>query len=250
MPSIHIDEESDRVFARIERPETRNAIDQEVVAELHRLCDSLERTPRILILSGSLTGSSAVFASGADIGELKERRAIDALAGINSGLFDRISRLPLPTIAAIDGFALGGGAELAMAADFRIATPRARFGNPETGLGIMAAAGGTWRLRNLIGEAIATEVLLAGRILDAREALDLHLVTELHEPEDLMDAASRLADRIATQDPVAVRVSKLVMRMPESAHPYVDNLAQAVLFESEGKNVRMAEFLNRKRVAR
>jgi enoyl-CoA hydratase/carnithine racemase len=102
----------------------------------------------------------------------------------------------------------------------------------------------------LVGEAVATEMLLAGRILDAREALGLHLVTEIHEPHELLDAASRLADRVVAQDPLAVRVSKLVMAMPPSAHPWVDNLAQAVLFESEGKNVRMTEFLNRKRDAR
>ncbi|GAA1001401.1 enoyl-CoA hydratase/isomerase family protein [Subtercola frigoramans] len=246
MTSIQIDEAEDRVFARIVRPETRNAIDREMVEELHALCASLESEPRVLILSGTDTERNAVFASGADIRELRYRRRDQALSGINSSLFDRIAKLPLPVIAAVDGFALGGGAELAMAADFRIATPRARFGNPETGLGIMAAAGATWRLRELVGIAVATEILLAGRILDAREALALRLITEIHEPEDLLNAASRLADRIVAQDPLAVRITKMVMHMPRSSHPYVDDLAQAVLFEADGKEQRMTAFLNRK----
>jgi enoyl-CoA hydratase len=250
MSSMHIHEEHDRVLARIDRPETRNALDRDVVRELHALCDSLESSPRILVLSGAQTENSAVFASGADIRELSERRGADALNGVNSSLFDRISRLPMPVIAAVDGFALGGGAELAMAADFRIATPRARFGNPETGLGIMAAAGGTWRLRTLVGDAVAAEMLLVGRILSAREALELRLVTELHEPEELLSAAARLADRIAAQDPVAVRVTKLVMRMPRSAHPTVDDIAQALLFDSPGKQERMTAFLNRQQESR
>lgn len=234
------------MFARIERPETRNAIDRALADEFHDLCAELEAEPRVLVLSGSTTSERAVFASGADIGELRERTRDDALAGINSSVFDRISRLPLPVIAAIDGYALGGGAELAMAADFRIGTPRARFGNPETGLGIMAAAGGTWRLTELVGLALTREILLAGRILDAPEALAAGLISEIHEPEELLNAASRLVDRIVAQDPLAVRITKLVLRLPRSAHPAVDDLAQALLFESPAKNERMSEFLNRR----
>lgn len=245
MASLQIHEEHDRVLAGIDRPETRNALDHELVRELHALCDTLEGSPRILVITGTQHDPNPVFASGADIRELNESRAIDALHGGLSSLFERIARLPLPVIAAVDGFALGGGAELALAADFRIATPRARFGNPETGLGIMAAGGGTFRLRRLVGDAVAAEMLLAGRILSAHEALNLHLVTEIHEPDELMSAASRLADRIAAQDPVALRLTKLVMRMPRSAHPMVDDIAQAVLFESAGKRERMTAFLNR-----
>jgi len=246
MSSLVISHESDRVFARIERPETRNAIDRALAAELQDLCASLEADPRVLVLSGSTSSQRAVFASGADISELRDRTREDALAGINSSVFDRIARLPMPVVAAVDGYALGGGAELAMAADFRIATPRARFGNPETGLGIMAAAGATWRLAELVGPAMAREMLLAGRILDATEALAAGLVSEIHEPDELINAASRLVDRIVTQDPLAVRVTKLVLRMPRSAHPVVDDLAQALLFESPAKYELMSAFLDRR----
>ncbi|GLW06485.1 putative enoyl-CoA hydratase/isomerase [Microtetraspora sp. NBRC 13810] len=221
----------------------RNAIDAATVAELHEVCADLERRPRVLVL----TGSDGVFAAGADIRELRERRRDDALAGINSGLFDRIARLPMPTIAAVDGPALGGGAELAYACDFRLATPRARFGNPETGLGIMAAAGATWRLRELVGEPLAKEILLAGRVLSAEEAHAVRLVNELVPAEELLDAADRWAGRILKNAPLALRLTKLALAAPPGAHPQFDNIAQAVLFETEEKHERMTAFLERRR---
>lgn len=239
-------EQDDRLHISLDRPEVRNAIDATMVEELHAVCSHLERVPKILIISGTTVDGRGIFASGADIAQLRERRREDALAGINSQIFDRLHNLPMPVIAAIDGVALGGGAELAYAADFRIATARLRLGQPETGLGIIAAAGGMWRLRELVGEPVALEILLAGRILDAEEALALHLVTEIHAPEDLLAAAHALADRIAQQDPLAVRISKRVFSAPRSAHPYIDDLAQAVLFESQAKFDRMQAFLDRK----
>lgn len=241
--ALMITDGDDRVVVELHRPEVRNAIDRQMVDELHAVCASLEQAPRILIL----IGSDGVFASGADIAELRERRRDDALAGINSTLFARISALPLPVIAALDGHALGGGAELAFAADFRLGTPRLRLGNPETGLGILPAAGATWRLKELVGEPLAKEILLAGRILSAAEALDVRLVSSLHEPEDLLAAAHDLADRIGRQDPLAVRITKSVFHAPRDAHPVIDQLAQAVLFESEAKFDRMQRFLDRKK---
>lgn len=245
MQALLINESPNFVHVQLNRPEVRNAIDQQMVDELHQLCTELERHPKILIISGCETEKGAIFASGADISQLRERRNVDALKGINSAIFRRIAALPMPVIAAIDGFALGGGAELAFAADFRIGTPRVKIGNPETGLGILAAAGGTWRLVELIGEPIAKEILLAGRILKADEALALNLITAIHEPEDLLDAAIDLASRIATQDALAVQLTKKVMHAPREAHPLVDELAQAILFESPEKFIRMDAFLNK-----
>lgn len=244
-------ERPDRVVAFMDRPGVRNAIDQTMVDEFHALCEWLERNPRVLVITGTevenrKTGTmQGIFASGADIGQLRERRRDDALRGVNSQIFDRIHRLPLPVIAAIDGYALGGGAELAYAADFRLATPTLKMGQPEAGLGITAAAGAMWRLKELIGEPVALELLMTGRILSAQEALDLHLVTELHESAELLDAAHALADRIGAQDPLAVRITKRVFHMPREAHPHVDELAQAILFESEAKFARMQAFLDR-----
>lgn len=214
-----------------------------MVTELHQVCADLEADPRILLL----TGSGGTFAAGADIAQLRERRRADALRGINSGLFDRIRRLPMPTLALVEGHALGGGAELAYACDFRIGTPTARIGNPEPGLGILAAAGGTWRLVELVGEPVAKEILLAGRVLDAAEAHALRLLNEVVEPEDLLATGHRWADRIATQAPLAVRLTKSVFHAPREAHPVIDDLAQAVLFETTDKHDRMTAFLERRK---
>ena len=244
--TLKVTETDDRVQIQLNRPEVRNAIDASMVTDLHAVCAVLERHPRILIITGCTAGGRGIFASGADIAQLRERRRDDALAGINSGIFARIAQLPMPVIAALDGFALGGGAELAYAADFRLATPSLKIGQPEAGLGIMAAAGATWRLKELVGEPLAKELLLAGRILNAEEALAARLVTEVHEPDGLLPAAHALADRIAAQDPLAVRLTKSVFAAPREAHPAIDNIAQGILFESEAKFDRMQAFLNRK----
>nr|MBS1900222.1 enoyl-CoA hydratase/isomerase family protein [Actinomycetota bacterium] len=239
---LRIDRTADRVTATLDRPETRNAIDQTMIDELHALCAELEQEPRILIL----IGSGGIFASGADIAQLRDRRAQDARAGINTTTFQRIRRLPMPVIAAVDGYALGGGAELAYAADIRIGTPATRLGNPETGLGIIAAAGATWRLPQIVGEARAAELLLTGRQLSATEALAWGLLSSLHEPDDLLAAAHAIADRIAANDPLATRHTKTALLAAPDAHPAIELELQAELFESPEKHRRMTAFLERR----
>jgi enoyl-CoA hydratase len=233
----------DRVIATLDRPDVRNAIDRQTIDELHALCAELEADPRILII----TGAGGVFASGADIAQLRDRTAADAREGINAHAFVRVHALPMPVIAAIDGWALGGGAELAYAADIRIATPQAKFGNPETGLGIIAAAGGMWRLREIVGDALAIELLLTGRVLDADEALAARLVSSLHPADALLAAAHAIADRIAANDPRATQLTKQVFAASRDQHPALDLEAQAELFDSPEKHRRMTEFLNRKK---
>lgn len=240
---LRIERGGGRVVVVLDRPASRNAIGRAMVDGLHAVCAELESTPAVLII----TGSGGVFASGADIAELRDRGAADALAGINTRLFQRIAALPMPVIAAIDGYALGGGAELAYAADFRIGTPTMRIGNPETGLGIVAAAGALWRLPELVGEALAKEMLLAGRVLGADEALAARLVTRVIERGDLLAAAHALADSILEQDPAAVRATKALLALPRTAHPEADLAAQAELFESPEKRRRMTAFLERRR---
>jgi enoyl-CoA hydratase len=242
LATIRVTRLADRVVVQLNRPEVRNAINQQMIDEVHGVCAELEVQPRILIL----IGGDGVFASGADIRELRDRTSEDAVKGINTMLFIRIADLPMPVIAALDGYALGGGAELAYAADFRIATPRLKIGNPETGLGIIAPAGALWRLRELVGEPLAKEILLAGRVLGAQEALDARLVTRIAEPGALLVAANELADEIAAKDPAATRATKAIMRMPRGEHPHIDLAAQAVLFDSEEKRRRMTEFLERR----
>lgn len=240
---LRVEHQGDRVVATLHRSEVRNAIDQQLVDELHLLCAELEAVPRVLIL----TGADGVFASGADIAQLRERRAADARAGINTTVFRRIRELPMPVIAAIDGYALGGGAELAYAADLRLGTPSLKIGNPEPSLGIIAAAGATWRLPAIVGDARAAELLLTGRILDADEALAWGLVSALHPADALLPAAHAIADRIARLDPLAVRHTKRALLAPADAHPEVELELQAELFERPEKHERMTAFLEGRR---
>jgi enoyl-CoA hydratase/carnithine racemase len=236
--TIAVEESGDRVVVTLRRPQARNAINAAMVRELHEVCADLEERPRLLLL----TGAGGTFAAGADIGELRDRGREQALQGINSRLFDRIARLPLPTVAAVDGWALGGGAELAYACDVRLASPTATFGNPEPGLGILAAAGACWRLRELLGASVAKQVLLAGRRLDADDANRLGLVAEIVPAEELLKRAHALLDRMARQGALALRLTKLVTDAP-GGHPVTDDLAQAILFESQDKHTRMDAFL-------
>jgi enoyl-CoA hydratase/carnithine racemase len=242
MTALKIEERDDRLVVTLDRPAKRNAIDAELVDALHSVCDGLVREPRLLLLTG---GTDGIFAAGADIGQLRERGRLDALAAINQGLFARIRALPLPTVAAIDGPALGGGAELAYACDLRICTARAVFGQPEVRLGIIAGAGATYRLPALIGEARAKELLFTGRRVDAEEALRIGLVNQVvASPSDLLGAGHALLDEIAKASLLALRLTKLAVDAP-GAHPQLDLVSQAVLFEDEEKARRMTEFLAR-----
>lgn len=238
---ILVEERTDRTVVTLNRPERRNAIDAETIEALHAVCASLEATPRLLLLTG---GAGGVFAAGADIAQLRERGRTEALAAINQGLFARIRALPLPSLAAVDGPALGGGAELAYACDLRICSDRAFFGQPEVRLGIIAGAGATYRLPALIGETRAKEMLFTGRRVPAEEALRIGLVNRVVPAGDLLDAADRLLDEVALASTLALRLTKLAVDAP-GPHPGVELLAQAVLFEDDEKRARMTAFLER-----
>jgi enoyl-CoA hydratase/carnithine racemase len=235
-----VDDRPDRVLAVLDRPEQRNAIDQPTIRELHAVCAELEERPRPLLI----TGTGEWFAAGADIAELRVRGRDDALRRHNAALFDRIARLPQPTVAAVNGPAIGGGAELAYACDIRLAADGAYFSNPEPGLGVLAAGGAAWRLAELVGRSVAKQVLLGGYRIGAADALRLGLVAEVVAREELADRAEHVLARIARQSAVALRLTKLVVDAP-AAHPLADDLAQAVLFESSDKGERMDAFLNR-----
>ncbi|MCJ0894190.1 enoyl-CoA hydratase/isomerase family protein [Rhodococcus sp. ARC_M5] len=239
MNTLVVEELTDRVVVTLNREKQRNAIDSEMIGELHEVCGLVEQDPRIVIL----TGAGEHFAGGADINQLRARTRDDALRGINRNLFDRIAALPLPTIAAVRGYALGGGAELSYACDIRIASSTAVFGNPEPGLGIMAAAGASYRLPTLMGVSVAKQVLLGGRTLDAQVALRSGLVLDV--VDEPLAAAHALADRIAKQAPLALKLTKKILDAPGS-HPWADDIAQAVLFETEDKQRRMTAFLEKK----
>ncbi|TDC80002.1 enoyl-CoA hydratase/isomerase family protein [Micromonospora sp. KC606] len=245
MSGLRIEDLPDRLVVTLDRPEKRNAIDADLIGELHAVCAELETRPRLLLLTG---GAEGVFAGGADIGQLRDRGRLDALAAINQAAFARIRALPMPSVAAVDGPALGGGAELAYACDLRVCTARAVFGQPEVRLGILAGAGATHRLPTLVGEARAKELLFTGRRVDAEEALRIGLVNRMvAAPAQLLSAAHELIDEMAKASALALRLTKLAVDAPPAAHPQLDLVSQAVLFEDEEKRRRMTEFLDRSR---
>jgi enoyl-CoA hydratase len=237
--SIEVEGRDDRVVVTLNRPEKRNAIDAEMVDALHEVCATLERAPKLLLLTG---GTDGIFAAGADIAQLRARGRLDALAAINQGLFARIRALPLPSVAAVDGAALGGGAELAYACDLRVCSDRAFFGQPEVRLGILAGAGATYRLPALVGEARAKEMLFTGRRVPADEALHIGLVNRMVPVAELISEAHEMLDQIARGSALALRLTKLAVDA-RGAHPAVELVGQAVLFEDEEKLARMTAFL-------
>lgn len=233
------------------RPDTRNALNRTMVDELHAALDTIERRDDLKALVLDAEGGKA-FMSGADISELRNRRRVDAFQGINATLFARVEAFPSPTVAAIVGWCLGGGLELAMACDFRVAGASSRFGQPEVGLGIMAAAGGTRRLPALVGLAQARRLLLGGEIIDAEAAGRIGLVDRVVADDAVPAAVDDLLAPILKQAPEAVRRTKAAMLAwahgaGESALRRLDDATQADLFEHPDKFARMDAFLSRRK---
>jgi enoyl-CoA hydratase len=189
----------------INRPDKLNALSHAVIAELHEVATRVAEDDlvRAVILTGA--GPKA-FVAGADIGELRACNALEAqaLSQEGSGVFRRLERLPKPMLAAVNGFALGGGCELAMACHLRIASENARFGQPEVKLGITPGYGGTVRLARLVGRGRALELLLSGAMIDAQEAWRIGLVDRLVPAEQLLPESEKLLRAILENAPLAV----------------------------------------------
>lgn len=239
-----VERRGDALLIGFNRPEKRNAIDLATTEAVHQVLTDYARERCIVVLHSTTPG---MFVAGADIGELLERDADDAFMGINVRLFERLEAHRWPTIAVVDGAALGGGCELAMACDFRIASSRARFAQPELALGILAGAGGNWRLPQLVGVAQARRMLYLGESLDAAAALAAGLVDVVHEPEAALDAALEMVATIATRSWRALELTKLALRLHRPATSTFDMAAQSLLFESDDKRERMEKFLNRRK---
>jgi enoyl-CoA hydratase len=234
----------------LNRPEKRNAIDQGMISDLHAAIDELavREDVTVLVLSGA--GGKAL-AAGADIAQLRDRRTAEALMAINSRLFQKLEEFPVPTIAAITGYALGGGCELAMCCDLRIGGKSAKLGQPEVALGIIPAAGGTQRMPRLIGLGRAKELIFTGKIIGADDAYRMGLLNEVVEDDKVLEAALELAAQIAQQGRLALRLAKLNLnassRTGQDTGLLLEQISQAVLFESQDKNDRMTAFLDRKK---
>jgi enoyl-CoA hydratase len=248
-------ENRDRIWIlTFDRPEKRNALDAQTVREAHDALDEVEREAgqagAVVIIRG---GGDKAFLAGADISQLHQRTERDALCAINQGLFTAVENFPWPVIAAVNGFALGGGFELAIACDLRVASETARFGFPETGLGIIPGAGGTQRLPRLISLAIAKELILTGDVIDARRALALGIVSAVAPPAELMATARSYAERMLSRGPLALHMAKLAMNAsshaPQQAGLLIERLAQTVCFGSEDKAEGTRAFLEKRKPA-
>ena len=192
---------------KISAPKSLNALNSTILKEIDDFIGSLDATTRVLIVTGDGEKS---FVAGADISEMAH---LDESQGFEFGrlgaqVFRRIETLPIPVIAAVNGFALGGGCELAMSCDIRIASNKAKFGQPEVGLGIIPGFSGTYRLPKLIGQGYAKEMIYTGKVIRADEALRIGLVNAVYEPEELMDKAMEMAQMMLKSAPVAISLAK------------------------------------------
>jgi enoyl-CoA hydratase len=233
----------------VNRPEVRNALDAATVEEFHRALEEA-RAARCAVLIVTGAGDKA-FVSGADVGAIRRRRRDDALASINSRLMSAVEAHDAVSIAAVNGYALGGGCELALACDLRLAAEEAVFGLPEPSLGIIPGAGGTQRLPRIVGLGRAKEMILAGVRWDARQALAYGLVSQVTPRAELMKTARALADRVLALGPLAVRLAKAALnasqQMPLSAGLLYESTAQAITFESRDKEEGTAAFLEKRK---
>ena len=195
----------------IDRPQARNALSFALLAELADAMETLDADghTRVIVLTGA--GDQA-FAAGADITELADQTPDRLRADGQFAAWDRIAAVGVPVIAAVRGYALGGGCELAMSCDLIVAGDDARFGQPEIRIGVMPGAGGTQRLTRAVGGALAMELVLTGRMMDAAEAKAAGLVTTVVPATETLEAALRLADTIAAGPPLAVRAAKRAVR--------------------------------------
>ena len=210
------------------RPEALNALNDQVLRDLDAVLTQAEEDAELYVLV--VTGAGRSFVAGADIGQMSGFSAVEGKAfGVyGNQVFAKLENLSKPTIAAVNGFALGGGCELAMACDIRLASEKAKFGQPETGLGITPGFGGTQRLPRIVGASRAMELILTAKTISAAQAREIGLVSEVYPPEELMDRALELANSIAANAQVAVRQSKAAIRRGLQT-----DMATGAAFESE-----------------
>jgi enoyl-CoA hydratase len=248
--NIRVDISESIATLTVDRPSVKNALDLATVGEIHRALDDLavNDAAGVLIITGA---GETSFVSGADINDIRARGRDDGLAAINSSLFAKVDRFPKPVVAAVNGFALGGGCELALACDIRVASETAKFGQPELGLGIIPGAGATQRLPRIVGLGWAKHLVLTGDVIDAKQALEIGLVTAVMPAGQLQVRARELAKRVLRQGPLAARLAKLSLnasaRVDLDSGLLIETLAQALCYSSEDKLEGTTAFLEKRK---
>ena len=237
----------------INRPEVLNALNLQVLHDLDLTLSQIEAQEDIYVVI--ITGAGRSFVAGADISEMANYTAVDAKAFSQHGnsTFYRITRFPRPVIAAVNGFALGGGCELAMSCDIRVASDKAKFGMPEVGLGITPGFGGTQRLARIVGMSTATDLILTSRTIDAQEALHIGLINHLYPADQLIEKTLELANTIAAQPQVAVRQAKQAIRMGKqidiNTGVAYESEVFGLCFSTEDQKDAMQAFLQKKKLS-
>lgn len=251
--TIHYEKQDNIAIVTINRPEALNALNSTVITNLEQVVTTLEndRDIRCMIL----TGAGRSFVAGADIGE---QCSLDLDGGRRwgqrgSALMRRIEKLEFPTIAAVNGFALGGGCELALSCDIILASEKAKFGQPEVGLGITPGFSGTQRLPRRVGIAKAKELIFSGRMIEADEAKEIGLVNVVYAPEALMDGALEMAKSFAKNAPIAVKYAKACidrgMQMDIDGGIACENELFAMCFATADQKEGMGAFLEKRTAA-
>lgn len=235
-------------LVRLNRPQAMNALNSTLLRELTEALLALDQDEAIGAIV--ITGNERAFAAGADIKEMADASAVEMLLRDNISLFDRIREVKKPLIAAVSGWCLGGGNELAMSCDMIVASETARFGQPEITIGVIPGAGGTQRLTRTIGKALAMEMVLNNRTLTAEEALRFGLINRVVSKETYLEEAMKLAEEVASRAPLAVRLAKeAVNHALESS--LSDGLAHErrafyFLFNTQDQKEGMAAFIEKR----
>lgn len=253
MTNVLLEKKGHIAVATINRPKALNALNSQVLEDIDQLVEQVKADDEIraLVITGS--GEKA-FVAGADIGEMSTLTKAEGEAFGKKGndVFRKLETLPVPTIAAVNGFALGGGCELSMACDIRLASEKAKFGQPEVGLGITPGFGGTQRLARIVGVSNAMELILTAKTINAAQAQELGLVSHVYPPEELMDKAMELAQAIAANAQVAVRQSKAAIRRGLQTDMYTGAAYEAeafgLCFATEDQKDAMTAFVNKEKV--
>jgi enoyl-CoA hydratase len=237
----------------LNRPDARNALDANMLDEIDQAITEAEANDdvKVIVLQGAGEKS---FAAGADIRQLNERKPLEALVPGMQGLYNKIENSTKVTVAAVQGFALGGGCELAMCCDIRLATKKAKFGLPELNLGIIPGAGGTQRLSRMVGKGRALDMILTGKIIDGEEAERIGLVSYfVEEAEELEGKIREVAEKIVKKGPVAAMLAKRAVHkgydIDADTAMWMEKLSQAVAFGTEDKQEGTQAFLEKRQAA-